>query len=243
MIKAAIIQARTGSARLPGKVLKEINGKPMIEWLINRVKLSSNIDKVVLAIPDNSEDDVLFGIAKRLNIVCVRGSQQDVLSRYLKAAKETSADVIVRITGDCPLIDSKIIDEMLDYFEKEKCDYLINDVEYGGHPRGFDVDVFSVKILKKIGKLAISDYNKEHITTFMLENPGMFKIEYYEVPEGLYRPNYRLCVDEESDLLLVKKIFDYFKPREDFTAREIISYLDNNPKTAEINKNVRQENN
>lgn len=240
-MKVAIIQARVGSVRFPEKVLKKINGKPMIGQVINRVKLSKKIDKIVLAIPDTVQDNVLFELAKKLNTVCIRGSEQDVLSRYLKAAKETKADIIIRITGDCPLIDQKIIDEMLDEFEKEKCDYLLNDAKNEGHPRGFDVDIFSLEALEKIARLANKDYYREHITTFMLEHPEMFKIRYYKAPEKLYRPNYRFCIDEKPDLVLVRKIFEHFKPREDFSAEEIIEYLDKNPKIASINKNVKQK--
>lgn len=241
IMKVAIIQARVGSARLPGKVLKEINGKPMIEQVINRVKLAKKVDKVVLAIPNIPKDDILFKLAKRLNTVCIKGSEQNVLSRYLKAAKETKADVIIRITGDCPLIDAQTIDEMLDEFEREKCDYLLNDAKYKGHPRGFDVDIFFTQCLKKTAELSNKDYHKEHITTFMLEYPEMFKIKYFKTSKNLYRPNYRLCVDEILDLILVRKIFKYFAPREDFTIREIIEYLDRNPKIAAINENVKQK--
>ena len=240
-MKVAIIQARMGSTRLPGKVLKEINGSPMLEYVINRVKLSKNLDKVVLAIPDTVEDNVLFELAKKLNTICIRGKEKDVLSRYLKAVKETKADVIIRITADCPLIDPQIIDEMIDSFEKEKCGYLLNDPECKGHPRGFDVDIFFTKCLEKTAELVKRDYHKEHITTFMLDNPEMFKVRYYEAPKNLYRSDYRLCVDEESDLILIKKIFEHFKPRKDFNAQEIIKYIDENPKIANINKNVKQK--
>ncbi|MFH1968235.1 MAG: glycosyltransferase family protein [bacterium] len=240
-MKTAIIQARVGSCRLPRKVLKEINGKPILEHAVGRVKLSKNLDKIVLAIPDNSQNDILADLAKKLNIICVRGSEKNVLSRYLKAAKKVKADIIIRITADCPLIAPEIIDEMLNIFEKEKYDYLLNDAKRKGHPRGFDVDIFFTRCLKKTASLTNKNYNKEHITTFMLEHPEIFKIKYYVAPKKLYRPDYRLCIDEELDFVLIKKIFDYFKPRENFTAEEIIKYLDKNPKIASINKNVKQK--
>ena len=240
-MKVAIIQARMGSSRFPGKVLKKINGKPMIEQVIRRVKLSRKIDKVALAIPDTPSDDILFQLAKRLNTICIRGSEKNVLSRYLKAARETKANIIIRITGDCPLIDPKIIDEMLDKFEKENCDHLLNDAKYKGHPRGFDVDIFSFKALKNSANLTAKNYHKEHVTTFILDHPEIFKIRYYKAPKHLYRPNYRLCVDEKLDLVLARKIFEHFKPRENFGAEEIIGYLDKNPKVAAINKDVKQK--
>ncbi len=239
-MKAAIIQARIGSERFPGKVLEKINGKPILEHVINRVKLSKLLDKVILAIPDGSQDNVLFNLAEKLNVICVRGSSENVLSRYSKAAKEVGADTIVRITGDCPLIDSGIIDKMLEDFGKKECDYLLNDARHKGHARGFDVDIFLLRSLEKTEKLADNDYYKEHITTFMLAHPEMFKIRYYEAPKNLYRPDYRLCVDEKLDFDLVTKIFNHFKPREDFSAEEIIEYLDKNPKIASINENVKQ---
>lgn len=230
-----------GSVRLPGKVLKKINGRPMLEYVINRVKLSKNLDKVILAVPDTPQDDILFELAKKLNTICIRGSEKNVLSRYLKAAEEINADVIIRITADCPLIDAGIIDEMIDNFEKEKCDYLINDVKHEGHPRGFDVDIFFTRCLKKTAELTDKDYYKEHITTFMLDHPEMFKIRYYKAPENLYRPNYRLCVDEKPDLVLVRKIFEHLKPKKYFSAQEIIEHIDKNRKIININKNVEQK--
>lgn len=240
-MKVAIIQARMDSHRLPGKVLKRINGKPAIERLINRLKLAKKIDKIVLAVPATSQDDILFNLAERLNVVCVRGSSENVLSRLLKAAREVKADIIVRITGDCPLIDPGIIDRMLNEFEKEKYDYFSNDVNQGGHSRGFDVEIFSCNVLKKASELAKDDFSREHVTFSIYQHPEIFKIMHYKAPEGLYRPDYRICVDEKSDLVLVRRIFDYFKPREDFSAQEIIEYLDKNPKIASINKNVKQK--
>lgn len=230
-----------GSTRLPGKVLKKINGKPILEYVINRVKLSKNLDKVILVVPNTSQDDILFELAKKLNTICVRGSEENVLSRYIKAAKKVKADVIVRITADCPLIDHGIIDEMIGSFKKERCDYLLNDPKIKGHPRGFDVDIFSFDNLKKISDMASKGHHREHITTFMLDHPEMFKIRYYRAPKKLYRPNYRLCLDEKLDLVLIKEIFCHFKPREYFSAQEIIEYLDKNPKIANINKNVKQK--
>lgn len=212
----------------------------MLEHVVNRVKLSKLLDKVVLAIPDGPQDDVLFNLAEKLNVICVRGSSENVLNRCLKAAKEVRADIIVRITGDCPLIDPGIIDKMIEDFEKTECDYLLNDARHNGYPRGFDVDIFLLRSLEKTEGLADNDYYKEHITTFMLAHPEMFKIRYYEAPKNLYRPDYRLCVDEKLDFALVTKIFNYFKPREDFNIEEIIEYLDKNPKIAKINENVKQ---
>lgn len=240
-MKAAIIQARVGSERFPKKVLKKINGKAMVEHVINRVRMSKKIDKIVLAIPDNFEDDVLLAIAEKLNVTCVRGSEQDVLSRYLEAAKRVKADVIVRITADCPLIDSGIIDDMLKKFEKKECDYFLDDVGYGGYSRGFDVDIFSLEVLEKASRLADKDYQREGVTDFILENPKIFRIKHHKAPERFRRPDYRLCVDEKPDLVLVKKIFEHFKPRENFTAKEIIEYLDKNSKLVDINKNVKQK--
>jgi len=240
-LKVAIIQARIGSTRLPGKVLKKINGKSMLEQVINRVKLAKKVDKVVLAIPDTSKDDVLLKLAKGLNTVCIRGSEKNVLSRFLKAAKETKAKIIVRITGDCPLIDPRIIDRTISIFKEESCDYLVQDVTYGGYPRGFDTEIFFLETLTKAARLAKRDYHREHVTISIYEHPEIFKIRYYKAPKKFYRPNLRLCVDEPIDLIVVRKIFKHFKPREDFTAQEIIEYLDKNPQIAAINKDVRQK--
>ena len=240
-MKVAIIQARMGSSRLPGKVLKEINGKPMLWHLINRVKLAKGLDEIVLAIPNTKENDKLEELAKELKIKCIRGSEKDVLSRYILAGKNTGADIIVMITGDCPLVCPEIIDETLKEFKERKCDYLFNDQKYSNFPRGFDVDIFYFEAIKKADKLAKDQKYREHSALFMAEHPEMFKTEVFMAKGNLARPGYRLCVDEEKDFELANKIFRHFAPREDFTAEEIIIFLDKNPKTAEINKNVSQK--
>ncbi len=231
-----------GSARLPAKALAKIGGKPMIWHVIERAKLAKNIDKIIVATTDLTEDKKIIEVAEELGVKSFAGSENDVLDRYCKAAKKFNADIIVRVTGDCPLIDHAIIDEAVSKFKKIKCDYLTNDSEFGGHARGFDVDIFSLKILEKIAGLADKDYFREHITTFMLGNPKLFNIAHFKAPLKFYRPDYRLCVDEKKDLILVKKVFNHFKPREDFNMQEIIEYLDSDPKTANINKKVKQKN-
>ena len=167
-IIAAIIQARTGSSRLPRKVLADLNGKPLIEFLIERVKKCSDIDEIILATTFKKEDDILENIASNLKIKCVRGSKDDVLSRYVKATEETKAQVLIRLTGDCPFLDPELISRTINEFKLKNVDYLSNCYP-PSYPDGLDVEVFSRKALY-LANLMLSKVNiflqKVNITLF-----------------------------------------------------------------------------
>jgi len=235
-----IIQARMESERLPGKVYKKILDKHLLEHVILRIKGAKLIKKVVVAIPDTKKSSILLPIIKKNKVDFYQGSLNNVLKRYIKAAEKFQIDPIIRITADCPLIDPALIDKSIKKYTrfKKRPDYFF--VEDYPHGLG-DIEILTLKALKKSIRLTKNPFHLEHVMSFILENPDLFKIKIEKALPEFSRPKLRICVDEKSDLVLIKKIFEHFKPRENFSTQEIIEYLDKNPKIASINKNVKQK--
>ena len=233
-----IIQARMESTRLPGKVYKKILNKHLLEHVILRVKKAKSAKKIIVAIPDTKKSAVLLPLIKKNKADFYLGSQDNVLDRYIKTAEKFKLDTVVRITADCPLIDPVLIDEIVEKylnFEK-KLDFLfIKDYPFGLG----DIEVISTETLKKISRLTKDPFHFEHVVSFISERPDLFNIKVEKAPSEFSRPNFRVCVDEPRDLVLVKKIFEHFKPREYFSTKEIIEYLDKNPKILAVNENIK----
>ena len=220
----AVVPARLSSKRLPGKTLMPIVGIPMIELLIQRLSFSKKINQIVIAIPKNEKNKKLNIYLRKNKHQVFQGTEKNVLKRFYKATKLYKADLVVRITGDCPLVDANIVDSLINKLIKNKKDYITN-----ANP----------KTIKKCYNLAKSNYDKEHVTSY-IRNSGKFKILYYQ-----YKKNYsnqRWCVDEKNDFKVVKKIFEHFNPRINFDWLEIIKLTKKKPKIFEINKNVRIKN-
>lgn len=235
-----IVQARMGSERLPGKVIKPISGKPMILYTLERLKKCSYIDEVILATSDKSIEKPLVEIAKNAGFNVFRGDEADVLKRYADACKEYEGDVIIRITGDCPLIDKTIADNVISKFLMYDYDYVRLDVP-DSFIRGFDVEVFSKEALERVYKLTQNseDCYREHVTLYMYRHPEQFKIGYVKGNE-FYAKDYRLCVDTLEDFKLVSKIYEHFKD-EFVNAKKVVEYLDSNPEIAETNNTIVQK--
>ena len=236
----AIIQARMGSERLPGKVMMPICGKAILEWVVLRVGKSKLVDQLAVATSRKVIDTPIVKLCDKLGIECFRGSERNVLQRFYLAARKLGADIIVRITADCPFIDPKIIDKMIKIHLKNDNDYTAT-ASGDSYPRGLDVEVFNWKTLKTAYEKAIAPGHKEHVTSFIYDRLGEFKIEIVPAPKGAERPDYRLCVDEREDLALARKVYKQFAPLGDFTFKEVIEFLDENPKITGINKNVKQK--
>jgi len=218
------MQARMTSTRLPGKVLMPINKKPMLYWVVKRLERSKLIDEIVLAIPNTKESDVLEEFAKDNNIVYVRGSETDVLSRYYKASLAVNADVIVRITADCPLVDPTIVDRVIERHLSSEADYTSNVIERT-YPKGLDVEVFNFSALEKINSIAETDFQKEHVTTYFLQNPQMFKLQNVTAEGILNNPEISITVDTQQDLDLVCRIYKHFSEKEFFSAENVVQFL------------------
>ena len=202
----AIIQARMGSTRLPNKVMMEINHVPMIELLINRLSNSKYINQIVLATSDNENNIPLIDHVKNLGYKVFIGNENDVLDRYYHAAKLFEASVIVRITGDCPLIDSSLVDEVIGGFIKSNADYASNR-EPPTYPDGLDVEVVSIKTLEEAHKKAKEDFQREHVTPYII-NSDIYKKFYSKNSEDLSAE--RWTVDESEDFIVVQNICDFF---------------------------------
>ena len=237
----AIVQARLTSTRLPNKVLKDISGKPMLWHLLERLKFSHKIDSVVLAIPDSSENDRLADFARELGLPCFRGSEKDVLSRYYNAAKKYDAREIVRITADCPLIDPRVTDSVIEAYLNSGADYTSNSTE-SGFPRGLDTEVFSFKTLEKTSREARQDYEREHVTPYIYEHPDIFKIQSVKATGKLKRPDLRLTVDTEEDLKLIEEIYQrLYREGYIFYTEDVIDLLEKHPELTAINTRVKQK--
>ncbi|MEK7665058.1 MAG: ElyC/SanA/YdcF family protein [Patescibacteria group bacterium] len=233
-----IIQARMGSKRLPGKVYRKILNKHLLEWVIIRAKKSQLAEKLVVATPNTKEDSILLPIIKRNNTYFFQGSLHNVLDRFIGASKKFNIDPIIRITGDCPLIDPCLIDQSIREYSKlkKKPDYFLIE----GYPFGLgDIEIIKLSALEKSLKLAKDLEHLEHVVSFISERPDLFEIIVKKAPKNLFRQDIRVCVDELPDLFLVRKIAEHFKPRTDFTAEEILKYLEKNSKIAGTNKNIK----
>lgn len=235
-----IIQTRVSSTRLPGKVLKKVLGKTLLEHQIDRVKRAEKVDKIFIATSDKKIDDKIETIAKKNGIKSFRGSENDVLDRYYKCTGRFNVGTIVRITGDCPLIDPKVIDSVIRFYKKSGFDYVTNGIN-STFPDGMDVEVFSREALRRAWREAKLKSEREHVTAYIWKNPEIFKVGIYK--EGVDNSNFRLTVDEPEDLNLIRKIFKALYPKNhNFSLQEILSYLVKHPKIAQINsKYMRNE--
>ncbi|MEK6945622.1 MAG: glycosyltransferase family protein [Nanoarchaeota archaeon] len=228
-----IIQARIGSTRLPNKVMKDLGGKPVLEWVFERCKLA-NVDEVIIATSIKKENDVIEKFCKSRNINFFRGSEEDVLERFYEAARKYNFSTIIRVTGDCPLISPEIINTALADFQKSRVDYLSNSVRRS-YPRGFDVEVLSFGVLEKANKFAKKKPEREHVTSFIYGHPDKFKLGYLVAKSWLNRPEMRLCLDTEDDFKLLKIIYDKLKINEHTPVKEIVKFLEQNPKLVVLN--------
>ncbi len=236
-----IIQARMGSSRLRGKVLADISGKPMLWHIVNRLYKCVFVNKVVVATSNEAQDDAIADLCGNYLIDVFRGSEKDVLKRYYDTAVKYGADVVVRITGDCPLIDPRITDTVISA-------YMNNTVDYAGasntikrsYPRGLDTEVISFSSLEKCHRLADKPYEREHVTIFLYEHPDEFRM--YSVENDRDFSSLRWTVDEEEDLRLVTDIYKrLFKKDNIFYMEDIIRILEKEFALNEINKSVRQK--
>jgi spore coat polysaccharide biosynthesis protein SpsF len=238
---AAIIQARMTSTRLPGKVLMDIEGRPMLWHMVDRLKYAQKLDGIVLALPDAKESDALENFARQNNIKYSRGSEDDVLARYYESAREFGVNVVVRITSDCPFIDPKVVDEVIARHLVSGADYTSN-ISERTFPRGLDTEVFNFNVLEQAFGEAKEPYQREHVTPFMREQPKRYKLENVEAKKELAHPEFRLTVDAKEDLELTREIYRHlYVPGQIFYTQEIIDLLERNPEMAKINAHVEQK--
>ncbi len=235
----AIIQARMSSSRLPGKVLMPIKGRPMLEYLIDRVSSASEVDDFVIATSIDGSDDPIESFCRDKGINFFRGSLEDVLDRFYMAAKKSDANIIVRLTGDCPLVDPKTLDTMINIYKNNDYDYVANTAPPDGitFPEGMDIEIFSRIALEKAWKEASKPSEREHVTFYFWKNTDLFSIYRYDLSQNL--SNYRLTVDYPEDFELVKNIIKYFGDSlSDIQLHQIIEFLNDNPSLLLLNKDI-----
>lgn len=237
----AIMQARMCSSRLPGKVLLKVLGKPLLEYQLERVNRSKFIDEIVVATTDQTIDDPIVTLCKNMEISYYRGSETDVLKRYYMAAIQTKADVVVRLTSDCPLIDPAQIDKVIEsYFT---CDHplkYVSNTLIRTFPRGMDTEVFSFHALKEAYDKAELKVDREHVTRYMINNDGVFKL--LNVSNDKDFSHHRWTVDTQADFLLIKKIIGaLYQQSSEFTLEDIIQLLDKYPEWQMINHHIQQK--
>lgn len=228
----AIIQARTNSIRFPRKVLQRIDDKTMIWHVINRIKNVKSIQQVVLVTTDLEEDQKLLEIAKKSEISVFVGDETDVLDRFFQCAKKFNADPIIRITGDCPLIDPLLVEKMIQFFIQNEFDYISNRIE-PTYPDGLDIEIFTFHTLEKVKLNAKLESELEHVTPYITKHPELFKISDFKNNENL--SEMRWCVDEREDLVFVKKIYEKLRPKLIFSMDEILNVLKKEPELLKIN--------
>lgn len=236
-----IVQARMTSTRLPGKVLKEVLGKPLLEYEIERLRQCRNLNKIVVATTVLPSDDAVETLCEQLGINVFRGSEEDVLSRYAQAATLHQADAVVRVTADCPLIDPAVVDSVVQtYLETEgKYDYVSNTLERT-YPRGLDVEVFSAKALQLAQANSVNKEEREHVTVYIYRRPQEFSV--YQVKEATDNSNHRWTVDTPEDFQLIEKILQALYPdNRQFSMQDVLSFLRENPQLMALNAHIEQK--
>lgn len=233
-----IVQARMTSTRLPGKVLKTVLDKPLLEYQIERLRRIKLADEIVIATTTNDTDQPIVDFCNRLRLPFFRGSEEDVLSRYYGAAVQYKADVVVRVTSDCPVIDPVLSDKAISCFldPQNKYDYL----RLFQYPRGLDTEVFTFKALEESYFEATEKPDREHVTPFLYRHPERYKVKYMSLPED--SSHHRWTVDTPEDFELVKRIIEELYPiKRMFDFVDILDVLAKNPEWYYINDEVRQK--
>ncbi|MBL7005431.1 MAG: glycosyltransferase family protein [Gammaproteobacteria bacterium] len=237
----ATIEARMTSTRLPGKVMMPVLGKPILHYLVERLKSVPSIDEIVLATTLNKTDDKLIEFAISEDISYFRGSEDDVMLRVIEAADSVSADIVVEITGDCPIIDPQIVEQTILMYRANNVDYVSN-----GHirsfPDGMDTQVFALDVLKKSLSMTTELLDHEHVTLHIRNNPQLFTKINFVAPPELDWPDLGLTLDERHDYNLLKIIIEHFSQEGMlFSCLDVIKFLRSRPDLVAINKNVHRK--
>jgi len=239
MTITAIIQARMGSTRLPGKVLLKVCGKTMLQHLLDRLKRSQRLSAVVVATSIAPQDNAIEAELKRLQTPCFRGSEEDVLARYAGAARQYPADAYVRITADCPLFDAQLLDRMIHRFSESDSDYLANTLERS-YPRGLDAEIFTRGALEDANTRAAKGYEREHVTPYIIQHPELFRHSSFRGERDF--SGYRWTLDTPEDLQLIRAVYETLYPgNPDFSTDDVLKLLAERPELAKLNAHIEQK--
>ncbi len=226
-----------GSTRLPGKVLANIHGHPMLWYVVKRTGGAGTLDEVVVATTTEPADDQIVAFCREHGVRCVRGSEQDVLDRYYQAALECNARAVVRVTSDCPLIDPEVIDKTVRAFLDAQPDYASNSL-VRTYPRGLDTEVMTFQALELAWGEARQSYQRVHVTPYIYQNPGQFKLLSVTGDQD-YSAN-RWTVDTPEDLEFVRSVYARMEGA-GFLWKDVITLLEREPELAEINRLIAQK--
>lgn len=237
----ATVEARMASSRLPGKILKDLAGQPSLQRLVERVRRSKYIQDVIIATTVAPSDDITEEACKKMGVKVFRGSSDDVLDRVLQAAKSGQADVIVELTGDCPLLDPQLIDDVISRYLEGGHDYVSNNLERT-FPRGMDTQIFSVKVLDEVSKLTQDPADREHVSLYIYEHPERYRLSTIKAADKFYWPDLRLTVDTPEDYQLISKIYEsLYSKNPAFGLAEILEFLEQNPALLQMNAHIMQK--
>ena len=234
----AIIQARMGSTRLPGKVLKDLGGQTMLARVVGRLRAATLLDEVLVATTNLPDDDAIVAECRSCCVPVWRGAEQDVLDRYFQAAQFATADIVVRITSDCPLIDPDVTDKTIRAFVEHNPDYASNTI-VRTYPRGLDTEVMSVKALARAWREARKPYEREHVTPYLVEHPSEFVL--LSVTGDGDCSQHRWTVDTPQDYEFVRAVYDQLGAKTQFSWRDVLDLLDRAPELLELNRSVKQK--
>ena len=236
---AAIVQARMGSTRLPGKVLADIDGRPLLARVLDRIRGARRVDEVVVATSAGVADDPIAELCSREGWACFRGSEEDVLDRYHGAAVAHGADHVVRVTADCPFVSPVEIDRVVARHLEAEADYTHSLTIWGsGMPLGTGVEVFTLGCLERSWREGLEPHHREHVDEYVGDHPELFHVERVDAPPELRRPSYRLTVDEPADLELAQALYGRLGGA--FELVDVVRLLDADPALAALNAHVRQ---
>lgn len=237
----ATIEARMTSSRLPGKVMLPALGRPMLAHLTSRLKAVPSIDEIVLATTINATDDVLADFAEKDGIKVFRGSEEDVMSRVIGAADSAQADVVVEITGDCPIIDPDLVEQTIRVFKRNNAVYAANSF-ISSYPDGMDTQVITLDALKKSFAMTDDPLDREHVSRHIVNNPQLFSHVYLIAPPSLHWPGLGLTLDEPADYELIRTLIENLgKDNPLFGCGDVIRFLRANPQVLKVNDLVQRK--
>ena len=236
----AIVQARMGSTRLPGKVMLDLAGEPLLVRVVNRTRRAQAVREVVVATTLQPVDDDILSLCDQKGWHCFRGSEDDVLDRYYHAAIAYRADVIVRITSDCPLIEPEIVDRVMQVFSEGQpgIDYACNVLPTRTFPRGLDTEIISFEALERAWNEDLNPRSREHVTPYIYQNDHLFRL--HGIVNEVDYSRMRWTVDTPEDLEFVRCIYDHFG-HDCFSWQEVLAVLKDKPEWLEINRHVQQK--
>lgn len=226
----AIIQARMGSKRLPGKSMADIAGRPLLWHVLDRVTRSRQSDEVVLATTRKKEDDVLVDLAKKFKVSVFRGSENDLVGRYYQAARKFKADIVVRIPADNACLEPAEIDRIIEYHKNSDNDFSSNiqNIDGNGYPDGLGAEVFSFNTLEKLWQITTEPRHREHVSNYIYENRDKFIVGTILCPAEFRRPDIKLDVNTEEELKFIRALYEYLYPKnKHFHITDIIEWYDN----------------